>query len=84
MSGSLLGWLRRLPPMAAVCVLVAVPVVACGVPGAGGPPVKPSRAGAGHTGYYHREVLYRLATGWVLLPSGYGINPAVRPIPLRR
>ena len=36
------------------------------------------------TGYYHRQVIYRLASGWVLLPSGYGINPAVRPILLRR
>jgi len=36
------------------------------------------------TGYYHRQVIYGLASGWVLLPSGYGINPAVRPIPLRR
>ena len=35
-------------------------------------------------GYYHRQVIYRLASGWVLLPSGYGINPAVRPIALRR
>ena len=34
-------------------------------------------------GYYHRQVIYRLASGWVLLPSGYGINPAVRAISLR-
>jgi hypothetical protein len=33
-------------------------------------------------GYYHREVGYRLTRGWVLLPPGYGTNPAVRPIPL--
>jgi len=36
------------------------------------------------TGYYHRQVIYGLASGWALLPSGYGINPAVRAIPLRR
>jgi hypothetical protein len=35
------------------------------------------------TGYYHRQVIYRLASGWVLLPSGYGTSPAVRAIPLR-
>jgi Transglycosylase SLT domain len=34
------------------------------------------------TGYYHGQVVCRLASGWVLLPSGYGINRAVRPIPL--
>jgi hypothetical protein len=34
-------------------------------------------------GYYHRQVIYRLASRWVLLPSGYGINPAVRAISLR-
>jgi membrane-bound lytic murein transglycosylase B len=34
------------------------------------------------TGYYHREVIYRLARGWVVLPPGYGINPAARAIPL--
>ena len=33
-------------------------------------------------GFYHRSVVYRLAGGWVLLPSGYGSNPAVRAIPL--
>ena len=33
-------------------------------------------------GYYRRAVIYRLARGWVLLPSGYGSNPAVRAIPL--
>jgi hypothetical protein len=33
-------------------------------------------------GYYSRPVIYRLASGWVLLPSGYGSNPAVRAIPL--
>ena len=32
--------------------------------------------------YYHREVTYRLARGWVMLPAGYGISPAARPIPL--
>jgi len=36
------------------------------------------------TGYYHRQVIYRLASGWVLLPSGYGTSPAIRAIPLRR
>jgi hypothetical protein len=35
------------------------------------------------TGYYRRQVVYRLAGGWVLLPAGYGIDPAVRAIPLR-
>jgi hypothetical protein len=34
-------------------------------------------------GYYHRQVIYRMTRGWFLLPSGYGITPAVRPIPLR-
>jgi membrane-bound lytic murein transglycosylase B len=33
-------------------------------------------------GYYHRRILYHLHRGWVLLPRGYGINPAARPIPL--
>jgi membrane-bound lytic murein transglycosylase B len=34
------------------------------------------------TGYYHRQVLCRLAGGWVLLPPGYGIRPRARPIRL--
>ena len=34
-------------------------------------------------GYSRRQVVYRLASGWVLLPPGYGIDPAVRPIPVR-
>jgi hypothetical protein len=34
------------------------------------------------TGYYHSQILYHLATGWVLLPPGYGTSPAIRPIPL--
>ena len=34
-------------------------------------------------GYYRRQVLYRLASGWVLLPAGYGTDPGVRPIPVR-
>jgi hypothetical protein len=34
-------------------------------------------------GLYYSQVIYRLARGWVLLPPGYGINPAARPIPLR-
>ena len=34
-------------------------------------------------GYYRRQVLYRLAGGWVLLPSGYGTDPAVRAVPVR-
>ena len=34
-------------------------------------------------GYYYSPVIYRLARGWVLLPPGYGINPAVQAIPLR-
>ncbi len=34
-------------------------------------------------GYYRRQVVYRLASGWVLLPAGYGIDPAVRAIPVR-
>jgi hypothetical protein len=33
-------------------------------------------------GYYSRPVLCRLGSGWVLLPTGYGINPAARPISL--
>jgi hypothetical protein len=34
-------------------------------------------------GYYRRQVVYRLASGWVLLPAGYGTDPAVRAIPVR-
>jgi len=34
-------------------------------------------------GYYHRQVILRLARGWFLLPPGYGINPAVRARRLR-
>jgi hypothetical protein len=34
------------------------------------------------TGYYHRQVICRLASGWILLPAGYGISPAARPISL--
>jgi hypothetical protein len=34
-------------------------------------------------GYYRRQVVYRLTSGWVLLPAGYGIDPAVRAIPVR-
>ena len=34
-------------------------------------------------GYYRRQVVYRLASGWVLLPAGYGIDPAVRAVPVR-
>src|SRR5262249_60994439 len=33
-------------------------------------------------GYYHRQVICRLASGWVLLPAGYGINPVAQPISL--
>jgi hypothetical protein len=32
--------------------------------------------------YYHWQVIYRLASRWVLLPAGYGINPAIRAISL--
>ncbi|HCU94538.1 MAG TPA: lytic transglycosylase [Actinobacteria bacterium] len=32
--------------------------------------------------YYSRQVIYRLGRGWVLLRSGYGINPAIRVIRL--
>lgn len=34
------------------------------------------------TGYYHSQILYHLAAGWVLLPLGYGTTPAIHPIPL--
>jgi hypothetical protein len=34
-------------------------------------------------GYYRRQVLYRLASGWVLLPPGYGTDPGVRAVPVR-
>jgi hypothetical protein len=34
-------------------------------------------------GYYRRQVLYRLASGWVLLPSGYGTDPDARAIAVR-
>jgi hypothetical protein len=33
-------------------------------------------------GYYDSQVIYRLARGWVLLPPGYGTNPAIRAITL--
>ena len=33
--------------------------------------------------YYRRQVIYRLASGWVLLPAGYGVDPAVRAVPVR-
>ncbi len=33
--------------------------------------------------YYSRQVIYRLGGGFVLLRSGYGTDPAVRPIRLR-
>jgi hypothetical protein len=33
-------------------------------------------------GYYHRQVICRLASGWVLLPAGYGSNPAAQPLAL--
>src|SRR5262249_28992555 len=32
------------------------------------------------TSYYRRQVIYRLADGWVWLPPGYGTNPAIRAI----
>jgi hypothetical protein len=34
-------------------------------------------------GYYYRQVIYRLARAWVLLPPGYGVNPAARAIPFQ-
>jgi hypothetical protein len=34
-------------------------------------------------GYYYNPVIYHRHHGWVLLPPGYGINPADRAIPLR-
>ena len=34
-------------------------------------------------GYYYSPVIYRAARGWVLLPPGYGINPATRAIHVR-
>ena len=34
------------------------------------------------TGYYHSQVICRLARGWVLLPAGYGIKPGAQPISL--
>ena len=33
-------------------------------------------------GYYHRQVICHLPSGWVLLPADYGINPAARAISL--
>jgi len=27
------------------------------------------------TGYYQHQIIYRLASGWVLLPAGYGTSP---------
>jgi hypothetical protein len=34
-------------------------------------------------GYYYSPVIYRRHRGWVLLPPGYGVNPATRAIPLQ-
>jgi membrane-bound lytic murein transglycosylase B len=34
------------------------------------------------TSYYSRQVICRLARGWVWLPHGYGRNPAVHAIPV--
>jgi membrane-bound lytic murein transglycosylase B len=34
------------------------------------------------TGYYNRQVICRLASGWILLPAGYGIKPSAQPISL--
>jgi membrane-bound lytic murein transglycosylase B len=34
------------------------------------------------TGFYSRQVIYRLGRGWVLLPAGYGVSPTARAIPL--
>jgi len=36
------------------------------------------------TGYYSRQVIYRLASGWVLLPAGYGVSRTVRAVSLPR
>jgi hypothetical protein len=33
-------------------------------------------------GYYSRPVICHLASGWVLLPAGYGTSPAAQPIAL--
>jgi len=33
-------------------------------------------------GYYYSPVIYHRHRGWVLLPPGYGVNPATRAIPL--
>ena len=33
--------------------------------------------------YYSHQVIYRLGSGWALLPSGYGSDPAVRAIRIR-
>ncbi|MGN6173326.1 MAG: hypothetical protein ACTHPS_10275 [Streptosporangiaceae bacterium] len=35
------------------------------------------------TGYYSRQVICRLASGWVWLPPGYGTNPAVHAVPVQ-
>lgn len=32
------------------------------------------------TSYYRRQILCRLASGWVWLPPGYGTSPAIHPI----
>ena len=34
------------------------------------------------TGYYHRQVICHLTSGWVVLPAGYGIDRSARPIAL--
>jgi hypothetical protein len=36
------------------------------------------------TGYYHRPVICRLTSGWVLLPVGYRIDASARPIAVGR
>lgn len=35
------------------------------------------------TSYYHRQVIYRLASGWAWLPPGYGTSPAIQAIVVR-
>jgi len=42
------------------------------------------RAGPGTlASYYRHQVIYRLASGWVWLPPGYGTSPAIHAIAVR-
>jgi hypothetical protein len=86
--GVLVPRLRGLPPLAAICAAVTCPMAGAGAQG----PMQfmpATWAIYGH-GSIHRPrnaILaagrFLAARGWVLLPAGYGVDPAVRVIPVR-